>query len=135
MKPNIAYTRRQTPPSFIAIADLAGTADVSHRTYEYYAVVFRQPQRTKLLPVRAIYNTSFDVVGRSSAVLNIVNSCFGDYTASGLVFKNILVLSIMLDADITMSVTIDGFVAVARLITISTNDHIRVQFADRRFLR
>jgi hypothetical protein len=28
----------------------------------------------------------------------------------------------MLDADITMSVTIDGFVAVARLITISTNE-------------
>jgi hypothetical protein len=69
----------------IAIADL-GQPDVSHRTYEYYAVVFRQPQRTKRLPVPvgAIYNTSFDVVGRSSAVLNIVNSCFGDYTASGL---------------------------------------------------
>jgi hypothetical protein len=27
------------------------------------------------VPVGAIYNTSFDVVGRSSAV-NIVNSCF-----------------------------------------------------------
>jgi hypothetical protein len=67
---------------------------VSHRTYEYYAVVFRQPSGLSVLPVPvgAIYNTSFDVVGRSSAVLNIVNSCFGDYTASGLVFKNILVL-------------------------------------------
>jgi hypothetical protein len=41
----------------------------------------------------------------------------------------------MLDADITMSVTIDGFVAVARFNHIYERDHIRVQFADRRFLR
>jgi hypothetical protein len=41
---------------------------VSHRTYEYYAVVSDSPSGLSVLPVPvgAIYNTSFDVVGRSS---------------------------------------------------------------------